>query len=100
MNFVKFTGNVCKVFAANKQVRDSTVFLYQIAGILLLLSTTINFWYHSKDFVLTVPKNLSGFIKRNNLNFMSIVYIKVPETVKCGKFSRPFCGAIGLKSKI
>ena len=33
----------CKVCAAYKQVRDSTVFLYQIAGILLLLSTTIDF---------------------------------------------------------
>ena len=54
--FVKFMGNFCKAFAAYKQVRDSTAFLYQIAGILLSLSTTINFWYLSKDSVLTVPK--------------------------------------------
>ena len=27
MNFVKFMGNFCKVFAAYKQVRDSTAFL-------------------------------------------------------------------------
>ena len=33
-------------------------FLYQIAGILILLSTTIHFWYLSKDSVLTVPKTL------------------------------------------
>ena len=36
-------GNFCKVFAAYKQVRDSMDSLYQIAGILLVLSTTINF---------------------------------------------------------
>ena len=57
-NFVKYMGNFCKVFAAYKQVRDSTAFLYQIAGILLLLSTTIHVWYLSKDFALTVPKAL------------------------------------------
>ena len=56
LNFVKFMGNFCKVFAAYKQVKDSTAFLYQIAGILLLLSTTINVCYLSKDSVLTVPK--------------------------------------------
>ena len=56
LNFVKFMGTFCKVFAAYKQVRDSTAFLYQIADILLLLSTTINFWYLSKVFVLTVSK--------------------------------------------
>ena len=56
LNFVNFMGNFCKVFAANKQVRDSTAFLYQIAGILLLLSTTIKFWYLSKDSLFTVPK--------------------------------------------
>ena len=56
LNFVKFMGNFCKVFAAYKQVRDSTAFLYQIAGILLLLPTTINFCYLSNDSVLTVPK--------------------------------------------
>ena len=48
LNFVKCMGNFCKVFAAYKQVRDSTAFLYQIAGSLLLLSTAINFWYLSK----------------------------------------------------
>ena len=42
LNFVKFMGNFCKVFATFKHVRDSTTFLYQIVGILLLLSTTIN----------------------------------------------------------
>ena len=56
LNFVKFTGNFCKVFAAYKQVRDSTAFLYQIAGILLLLSTAINIWYLLKVSVLTVSK--------------------------------------------
>ena len=43
LNFVKFMGDFCKVFATYKQVRDSTAFLYQIAGILLLMSTIINF---------------------------------------------------------
>ena len=56
LNFVKFMGNFCKVFAAYKQVKDSTAFLYQIAGILILLSTTINFWYLSKVAVLIVSK--------------------------------------------
>ena len=56
LNFVKSMGNFCKVLAAYKQVRDSMAFLYQIAGILLLLFTTINFWYLSKDSVLTVSK--------------------------------------------
>ena len=32
LNFVKFRGNFCKVFAAYKQVRDYMAFLYQIAG--------------------------------------------------------------------
>ena len=54
LNFVKSMGNFCKVFAAYKQVGDYMAFLYQIAGILLLLSTTINFWYLSKECVLTV----------------------------------------------
>ena len=54
LNFVKFMGNFCKVFAAYKHVRDSTAFLYQIAGILLLLYTIINFSYLSKVSVLTV----------------------------------------------
>ena len=56
LNFVNIMGNFCKVFAAYKQVRDLSVFLYQIAGILLLLSTTINFWYLAKVSVLTVSK--------------------------------------------
>ena len=56
LNFVKFMGNFCMVFAAYIQVRDSTAFLYQIAGILFLLSTTINFWYLSNISVLTVSK--------------------------------------------
>ena len=34
LNFVKFMGDFCKVFAAFKQVRGSKFFLYQIAGIL------------------------------------------------------------------
>ena len=58
LNFVKTMGNFCKVFAAFKQVKDSTAFHYQIAGILLLLSTTINFWYLSKVSVVTVSKTL------------------------------------------
>ena len=57
LNFVKFMGNFCKVFAAYKQVRDSTAFLYQIAGMLRLLSITIHFWYLSKDSILTVSKS-------------------------------------------
>ena len=56
LNFVKFMDNFCKVFAAYKQVRDSMAFHYQIAGILLLVSTTINFWYLSKVSILTVSK--------------------------------------------
>ena len=56
LNFVKFMGNFCKVFAAYKQVKDSTAFFYQVAGILLLLSSTINVWYLSKVSVLTVSK--------------------------------------------
>ena len=58
LNFVNFMGNFCKVFAAYKQVRGSRAFLFQIAGtcILLLLTTTINFWYLSKVSVLTVSK--------------------------------------------
>ena len=57
LNFV-IMGNFCKVFAAFKQVRDSTAFHYQIAGILVLLSTTTNFWYLSKVSVVTVSKTL------------------------------------------
>ena len=56
LNYVKFLFNFCKVFAAYKQVRDSMAFLYKIAGILLLLSTTIIFCYLSKVSVLTVSK--------------------------------------------
>ena len=56
LNFVKSMGKFCKVFAAYKQVRDSTAFLYQIAGILLLSSTTIKSWYLSKVSALTVSK--------------------------------------------
>ena len=56
LNFVKFMGNFCKVFTAYKQVRDSTALLYQIAGILLLLFTTIDFKYLPKVSVLTVSK--------------------------------------------
>ena len=48
LNFVKFMGNFCKVFAAYIQVRDSAAFLYQIDGILLLLSATINFGISQK----------------------------------------------------
>ena len=48
LNFVKLMGNFCKVFAANKQVKDSTAFLYYIAGILLLLSTTLFFGISQK----------------------------------------------------
>ena len=58
LNFVKFMGNFCKVFAAYNQVRDSTAFLYKIAGILLLLSTEINFWYLSNVSIPTVSKTL------------------------------------------
>ena len=48
LKFVKFMGKFCKVFAAYKQFRESTAFLYQIAGILLSLSTTINFGISQK----------------------------------------------------
>ena len=48
LNFVNFMGIFCPVFAAYKQVRDSTAFLYQIAGILLKLSTTIIFGIYLK----------------------------------------------------
>ena len=51
-------GNFCKVLAGYKQVRDSAAFLYQIAGILFLLSTAINIWYLSKVSALTVSKTL------------------------------------------
>ena len=46
LNFVKFIGNFCKVFAACKQVKDSMAFLYQIADILLFVV------YHNKCLVL------------------------------------------------
>ena len=48
LNFVKFMGSFCKMFAAYKQVRDSTAFLYQIVGILHLLSTTKKFGISQK----------------------------------------------------
>ena len=54
--FVKIMGYICKVFATYKQVKDFEAFLYQIAGILLLLSPTILFWYLSKVSVLIVSK--------------------------------------------
>ena len=63
LNFVKFMGNFCKVFAAYKQVRYSTAFLYQITGIVLLLSTTIIFWYLSKVSVFTVSKTYVALSK-------------------------------------
>ena len=56
LSVVKFMGNFCMVFAAYKQVKDSMAFLYQTAGILLLLSTTINILYLSKVSILTVCK--------------------------------------------
>ena len=46
MNFVKFRGNFCKVFAAYKQVRDYMAFLYQIVFMLVesgCISTNIEF---------------------------------------------------------
>ena len=58
LNFVKFMGKFCNVFAAYKQDRDFADFLYQIAGILLLLSTAMNFCYISKVSILTVSKTL------------------------------------------
>ena len=76
LNLVKFMGKFCKVSAAYKQVRGSTAFPYQIAGILLLLSTTINFWYLSKVSVL-----LSDVIKWNILNFIAIVYVLAYRTI-------------------
>ena len=56
LTFVKLMDKFCEVFAANEQVRDSKGFLYQKAGILLLLFTTIQIWYLSKVFFLRVPK--------------------------------------------
>ena len=41
-------GIICKVFAAYKQVNNSKAFLYEIAGILLLLSTTKSFGISQK----------------------------------------------------
>ena len=61
------------MFAAYKQVRDSTAFLYQIAGIMLLWSTTTFFWHLSKVSILTVSKTLVVFM--NILNCMAIVYV-------------------------
>ena len=56
LKFVKFMGYFCKVFAAYKQVRDSTAFLYQIAGIQFVSSTTVKFLHLSKISVITVSK--------------------------------------------
>ena len=56
LNLFKLMGKFCTVFAAYKEVKDSMAFLYQIAGILLFLSTTINFWYLSTFSALTVSK--------------------------------------------
>ena len=44
----EFKGKFCKVVAAYKEVSDSTDFLYQITGILLLLSTTLIFGISQK----------------------------------------------------
>ena len=71
LNFVKFMGIFCKVFAPYKQVRDSTAFLYQIAGILLCCLPQYIFGISQK-----FPLNLSGVIKWNMLNFMAIVYMQ------------------------
>ena len=54
LNFVKFMGNSCKVFAAYKQVRDSMGVLHQIAASVVYYDN--NFWYISNVSVLTVPK--------------------------------------------
>ena len=54
LNFVKFMGNCFKVCAAYK--RDSVAILYQIAGIRLLVSTTINIWYISIVYALVISK--------------------------------------------
>ena len=56
LNFVKLIGKFCQVFAAHEKVRDSLVFLYQKAGILLLLFTTTKSLYFSKKFVLRILK--------------------------------------------
>ena len=56
LNFVKLMDKFCEVFAAHEQVIDSKGFRYQKAGIMLLLFTTIQIWYHSKVFFLRVPK--------------------------------------------
>ena len=56
LNFEKIMRTFSKVCAAYKQVRDSMAFLYQIAGMLHLLTTTIYIWYLSKVSVLTVLK--------------------------------------------
>ena len=95
LNFVKYMGNFCKVFTAFKQVRDSTFFLYQIAGILRSLSTTILFWYLSKVSILTVPKSLSGVIKWNMINFMSKVYhINMQITLRGSEANAQCCQSI------
>ena len=93
LNFVKIMGNFCKVFAVFKQVRDFMAFLYQIAGILLLLSTTIKFLVSLKRFRSYRSWNPSGVIKWNMLNFMSIVYIYIdPVTFTPSNFVPEFLG--------
>ena len=62
------------MFAAHEQVRDSKVVVYQKAGILLLLFTTIKIWYFFISFRSKGSLNLSGLNKWNMLNFMPIVY--------------------------
>ena len=82
------------MFAAYKQVRYSTAFLYQIAGSLLMLALTINVWYISKVSVPTVSKK-SGVIKWNMLNFMEIVYNLVLEYHSVQNFpSKDFCQSL------
>ena len=71
LNFEKMVGKLCQVFAAHEHVRDSKVFLFQKAGILDLLFTTIKIWYFSKVFVLKVPVN-----KLNMVDLMPIVYFE------------------------
>ena len=87
----------CKMFTAYKQVRDSTVFLYQITGILLLLSTTIIFWYLSYRF-----SNRSGVIKWNMLIFMAIVYIGKRSLIvsACTDFIQKIIIGISKRDKI
>ena len=52
LNFVNFMGNFCKVFAAYKQVRDSSAFLYQIAEFLLFVCHNVFVFTVSKTYVV------------------------------------------------